>query len=149
MVSDKTIHKAFRICKTLQAYTKPVRENLYFHYLPKLDIGFNMNIYMYRKSTSIRHFEQCNQQLSNLICQNCDGCFKCCWMQETSNMQCNYNSLIQIINFHRFFRNALSAEKLVPAEYWCPYGTTEFTFPSFICLSWDDCVMCSDFRSCS
>ena len=27
----------------------------------------------YRKSTSIRHFEQCNQQLSNLICQNCDG----------------------------------------------------------------------------
>ena len=29
--------------------------------------------YMYRKSTSIRHFEQCDQQLSNLICQNCDG----------------------------------------------------------------------------
>ena len=29
----------------------------------------------YRKSTSIRHFEQSNhyQQLSNLICQNCDG----------------------------------------------------------------------------
>ena len=27
----------------------------------------------YRTSTSIRHFEQCNQQLSNLICQNCDG----------------------------------------------------------------------------
>ena len=31
---------------------------------------------MYRKSTSIRHFEQCNQQLSNLICQNCDGSIK-------------------------------------------------------------------------
>ena len=30
----------------------------------------------YRKSTSIRHFEQCNQQLSNLICQNCDGSIK-------------------------------------------------------------------------
>ena len=27
---------------------------------------------MYHKSTSIRHFEQCTQQLSNLICQNCD-----------------------------------------------------------------------------
>ena len=31
---------------------------------------------MYRKSTSIRHFEQCNQSLSNLICQNCDGSIK-------------------------------------------------------------------------
>ena len=30
----------------------------------------------YRTSTSIRHFEQCNQQLSNLICQNCDGSIK-------------------------------------------------------------------------
>ena len=30
----------------------------------------------YRKSTSIRHFEQCNQQLPNLICQNCDGSIK-------------------------------------------------------------------------
>ena len=30
----------------------------------------------YRKSTSIRHFEQCNHQLSNLICQNCDGSIK-------------------------------------------------------------------------
>ena len=27
----------------------------------------------YRKSTSIRHFEQCNQQISKLICQNCGG----------------------------------------------------------------------------
>ena len=32
--------------------------------------------YKYRKSTSIRHFEQCNQQLSNQICQNCDGSIK-------------------------------------------------------------------------
>ena len=31
---------------------------------------------LYRKSTSIRHFEQCNQQLLNLICQNCDGSIK-------------------------------------------------------------------------
>ena len=31
---------------------------------------------MYRKSTSIRQFEQGNQLLSNLICQNCDGCFE-------------------------------------------------------------------------
>ena len=30
---------------------------------------------MYRKSTSFRHFKQCNQ-LSNLICQNCDGSIK-------------------------------------------------------------------------
>ena len=33
-------------------------------------------MYMYRKSTSIRHFEEYNQQLSNLICQNCDGSIK-------------------------------------------------------------------------
>ena len=37
-------------------------------------------------------------------------------------MQCNYNSLIQIINFHGLSRNALSAEKLVPVEYWCSYA---------------------------
>ena len=34
----------------------------------------------YRKSTSIRHFEQCNQQFSNWICHNCDGSIKNCWM---------------------------------------------------------------------
>ena len=28
------------------------------------------------KNASIRHFEQCNQQFSNLICQNCDGSIK-------------------------------------------------------------------------
>ena len=33
------IQRAFRICTTL--YTKPIRENFYFHYLPKLYIGFN------------------------------------------------------------------------------------------------------------
>ena len=32
--------------------------------------------FTYRKSTSIRHFEKCNQQLSNLICQNCDESIK-------------------------------------------------------------------------
>ena len=37
MVSDKTIHKAFRIHKTL--LTKPIRELFYFHYLPKLYVG--------------------------------------------------------------------------------------------------------------
>ena len=31
---------------------------------------------MYRKTTSIRHFEEYNQQLSYLICQNCDGSIK-------------------------------------------------------------------------
>ena len=30
----------------------------------------------YFKSTSIQHFEHCNQQLSNPICQNCDGSIK-------------------------------------------------------------------------
>ena len=35
-------------------------------------ILFN-NLDKYRKSTSIRHFEQCKQQLPNLICQKCDG----------------------------------------------------------------------------
>ena len=36
---------------------------------------------------------------------------KYCWMKETSNMQCNYNSFIQIINFHGLFRNALRCRK--------------------------------------
>ena len=39
-------------------------------------------------------------------------------------MQCNYNAFIKIINFHGLFPVMLrGAEKLVPAEYWCPYGT--------------------------
>ena len=38
MVSDKTIHKAFRIHKTV---TESIRECLDFQYLPKLYIGFN------------------------------------------------------------------------------------------------------------
>ena len=48
---------------------------------------------------------------------------KYCWMQETSNIQCNYNSFIQIINFHGLFRNALRCRKtgacriLVPLQY--------------------------------
>ena len=33
----QTAHKAFRIHKTLK--TKPIREILYFHYLPKLYFG--------------------------------------------------------------------------------------------------------------
>ena len=48
---------------------------------------------------------------------------KYCWMWETSNMQCNYNSFIQIINFHGLFRNALRCRNtgacriLVPLRY--------------------------------
>ena len=48
---------------------------------------------------------------------------KYCWMQETRNMQCNYNSFIQMINFHGLFRNALRCRKtgacriLVPLRY--------------------------------
>ena len=48
---------------------------------------------------------------------------KYCWMWETSNMQCNYNSFIQIINFHGLFCNALRCRKtgacqiLVPLRY--------------------------------
>ena len=34
------IHKAFRIHKTAFKNKKPIRENFYFHYLPKLYIGF-------------------------------------------------------------------------------------------------------------
>ena len=41
----------------------------------------------YRKSTSIRHFEQCNQQLSNLICQNCDGSIKIKILLDVGNRQ--------------------------------------------------------------
>ena len=40
---------------------------------------------MYRKSTSIRHFEHSNQQLSNLICQNCDESIKI--MLDVGNQQ--------------------------------------------------------------
>ena len=47
---------------------------------------------------------------------------KYCWMKETSNMQCNYNSFIQIINFMGLSVMIWGAEKMVPAEYWCPYG---------------------------
>ena len=39
MVLDKAIHKAFRIHNT--RWTKAIREIFYFHYLPKLYIGFN------------------------------------------------------------------------------------------------------------
>ena len=39
-------------------------------------------------------------------------------------MQCNYNSFIQIINFHALGFSVMlcGAEKMVPAEYWCPYN---------------------------
>ena len=36
----------------------------------------NCKLSLYRKNSSIRHFEQWNQQLLNLICQNCDGSIK-------------------------------------------------------------------------
>ena len=39
-------------------------------------VDFVHNNHTYGKSTSIWHFEQYNQQLSNLICQNCDGSIK-------------------------------------------------------------------------
>ena len=42
MVSDKTIHKAFRIHKNLQ--TKPISKKNYFHYLWKLYFGFKCNL---------------------------------------------------------------------------------------------------------
>ena len=38
MVSDKTVHRAFRSRRTL--WTKPIREIFHFHSLPKLYIGF-------------------------------------------------------------------------------------------------------------
>ena len=38
MVSEKKIHKAFRVHETLQ--TKHIREILYFHYLPELYFSF-------------------------------------------------------------------------------------------------------------
>ena len=40
MVSDKTMHKAFRTHTTL--LTKPITEIFHFRYLPKLFIGFNV-----------------------------------------------------------------------------------------------------------
>ena len=42
MVSDETIHKAFRIHETLQ--TQPIR-GFFFHYLPKLYIGFKNSLH--------------------------------------------------------------------------------------------------------
>ena len=44
-------------------------------------------------------------------------------------MQYNYNSFIYIINFHGLFR----AEKLVPVEYWCPYGTSVTVLTNQLC----------------
>ena len=68
-----------------------------------IDSSLFQNMYKYRKSTSIRHFEQCNQQLSNLICQNCDGSIK--MLLDVGNQQhaVYYNLFIQIINFHGLF----------------------------------------------
>ena len=43
MVSDKTIHKAFRTHTTIN---KPIREIFHFYCLPKLYIGFNMYEYI-------------------------------------------------------------------------------------------------------
>ena len=39
MVSDNTIHKAFKINKTL--LNKPIKEMVYSHYLSKLYFGFD------------------------------------------------------------------------------------------------------------
>ena len=39
MVSDQTIHRAFKIHKTLSV--KPIRVVVFCHYLPKLYFGFN------------------------------------------------------------------------------------------------------------
>ena len=47
---------------------------------------------------------------------------KYCWMSETSNMQCNYNSFIQIINFHGLFRNALRCRKTGACWILVPHG---------------------------
>ena len=61
---------------------------------------------------------------------------KYCWMYETSNMQCNYNSFIQIINFHGLFHNALRWQKtgacriLVPLRY---FNLLQFITVCFIC----------------
>ena len=53
--------------------TGPTYMYMYMHILPTCTCTYMYIVVMYRKSISIQHFEQCNQQLSNLICQNCDG----------------------------------------------------------------------------
>ena len=84
----------------------------------------------YRKSTSIRHFEQCNHQLSNLICQNCDGSIKI--LLDVANQQhavcIIYNSFIQIINFHGLFRNALRCRKTGACRILLPKVTVHVKF---------------------
>ena len=57
-------------CPILRSWLKPWLGNTF---RSTVDVHVNIN---YRKSTSIRHFEQCNQQLSNLVCQKCDGSIK-------------------------------------------------------------------------
>ena len=52
---------------------------------------------------------------------------KYCWTWETSNMQCNYNYFIQIINFHGLFRNICSE---VPKN-WCLPNTGALTVHTF------------------
>ena len=45
MVSDNTVHKAFRIHKTLIDFKQNplIREIFYFYYLSQLYIGFNLD----------------------------------------------------------------------------------------------------------
>ena len=66
-------------------------------------------------------FEQCNQQLSKLICQNCDGSIKI--LLDVGNQQ-HAGHFIQDNKLPWAFLKYSGAEKLVPAGYWCPYGNT-------------------------
>ena len=54
MVSDKKIHRAFRTYTTL--WTKPIREILNFHHLPKLYLGFKGQLYVILQDKHVKNY---------------------------------------------------------------------------------------------
>ena len=67
---------------------------------------------------------------------------KYCWMKETTNIKCNYNSFIQIINFHGLFRNALRCRKTGACRILCPYGISKSPVSSDKYIPLDKRVEC-------
>ena len=68
MVSDKTIHKVFRI-KLYKFVNKTIREFSYFHYLPKLYFGFKEEIqtrFNLISEERVKNFEQNTENLMKL-----------------------------------------------------------------------------------
>ena len=119
-------------CEISWCYSKNVVESNVIAYKYILRIVYYY--YFFLKVASCRHvstvnapvFGTLNSAISNFqtwFVRTVMEVLKYWWMLETNNMQCNYNSFIQIINFHGFFHNALRRRKtgacriLVPLRY--------------------------------